>query len=586
MSLLLFSCAKESMTTIDSETEFPSTGEVVGATIYGAVLNEEGPIENAQVQLKSSDVFLTTMTDEYGNFLFENIKNKGATAYITVVKDGKFDAFRRMGVTAEKYNYTQIKMVDKIVLGSINNAQGSTLSHDSGAKITLASNGVIDNNGNIVNGNYDVSMSWIDPSSDDLAQRMVGDLSGIDEEGNIRALGSFGMLQVELNGANGEELNLTKDAELEFPVPASMLNNAPSSIPLWSFDEEHGYWVEDGSATLVGNKYIGSVSHFSTWNVDTKDDPMDISGTFVIENEGRLLPPSYYEVRLCMENGTSAGGWLCDDGHFEFINVPQGQSMTLKLIDYCGVEVYSTEIGPYTEEVIDLGEIEVLSSTVLSVENIVGNAVDCDLNEITNGHVLVNYNNFSQIYPLDENGAFDILITVCEEFEISFQVIDETSFTTSDPIPVTSWDGIFEFNDILVCTELDSYVHFVIEGHLDVLRTEDISVGWFVNEALVGDTAMIFNAVMQNGGFEFITLTWDKKTEVGVPTPGITVDENNTLFSFQNGTVNYSCPAENVETLLEIAPTGFSSWDTKGSFNGLIEIDGVDTPIYGSFKYQ
>lgn len=583
LAFLISSCAKEVITTTETETQFPPAGEVITTTVQGVILDDDGPVQNAEVRLESGALLVSSLTDEYGNFLFKDVSNLGNSAYLRVVKDGKFDAFRRLAVFKDRYSYTQIKMVEKTTLSEVNNSEGATLNHASGAKISLPANGVVDENGQLISGNYKIAMTWIDPSGEDLAQRMVGDLSGIDTEGNLQALGSFGMLQVELNADNGQALNLKEGsfANLEFPVPASMVNNAPATIPLWSFDEENGYWVEEGQANLVDNYYIGEVGHFSTWNVDTKDDPVDISGQFVIDNYGRPLPPSYFEVALCLPNGTSVGGWLCDDGSFTFLNTPQGETFTLKLIDYCGETVYSEVIGPFNEETFDLGVIEVMSSTVLSVQAISGNAINCDLAAVTDGFVQVQYQDLFQIHPLNDDGSFDFLVTTCEDFEVLFQVIDNATIYGSDWVSVSNIDGVYDFNDVIVCTELENYIHFVIEGHVNLLKTENLAFQEFWNET---DTAVVLSHFMEVPSFELLRITWDKSALVGSPTPGITVDASNTAFIINNSNFALSAPAENVETLLEIAFESFDENKAKGSFNGVINIQGIDVPIYGSFN--
>ncbi len=584
--LFICSCAKDIVEVTGPNTQFPESGEVIVTNVHGVVLDDQGPLQNAEVHLKSATMALTTQTDEYGNFLFSDVSHFGNSAYLTVVKEGKFDAFRRMSVFKDRYSYTQIKMVDKTILSAVTNSAGAALDHPSGAKITLPANSVVDGNGQVVAGEYNVSMTWIDPSAADLAQRMVGDLSGVNTEGNVSALTSFGMLQVELNDAGGDELNL-KDgsfANLRFPVPSSMINNAPSTIPLWSFDEEHGYWVEEGEATLVDNIYVADVGHFSTWNVDTKDDPVDISGQFVIDNYGRPLPPSYFQVSLCLSSGASVGGWLCDDGSFEFLNAPQGESFTLKLMDYCGETIYSEEIGPFDMETIDLGDIEVMSSTVLDLQAITGNAINCDSEAVTDGFIQVIYNDFLQIHPLNEDGTFDFLVTTCEEFEVLFQVLDNSTIMGSDWISVSNIDGVFEFNDLFVCSDLENYLHFVIEGHIDVLRTGDLSLQSFWSENNPLDTAIVFNSIIQEPNFlEIIRITWPSSAQEGTPTPGITVDPSNTVFMYSGIDGDFLVPAEDVETLLEISPGSDFSNEAKGSFNGTIIIDGNDVPIYGSF---
>jgi len=131
--------------------------------------------------------------------------------------------------------------------------------------VTLPPNGIVDGSGNIYNGTVEVFMAWIDPSSSSLSQLMVGNLSGVDNTGELKSLATYGMLNVELFDPAGNELNVKEGsaADLSFPIPASMMSAAPETIPLWSFDETYGYWVEESTAILSNGFYTGEVGHFS-----------------------------------------------------------------------------------------------------------------------------------------------------------------------------------------------------------------------------------------------------------------------------------------------------------------------------------
>jgi len=63
---------------------------------------------------------------------------------------------------------------------------------------------------------------------------MVGDLSAIDMEGNPRSLATYGMLQIELLDASGNELNIApgNTATLQFPVPTELRASAPHYSPM------------------------------------------------------------------------------------------------------------------------------------------------------------------------------------------------------------------------------------------------------------------------------------------------------------------------------------------------------------------
>jgi hypothetical protein len=64
-------------------------------------------------------------------------------------------------------------------------------------------------------------------------------------------------------------------------IPDKQLSTAPATIPLWYFDEDKGVWQEEGSATKQGNKYIGTVSHFTDWNCDEPEETALVIGRLI-----------------------------------------------------------------------------------------------------------------------------------------------------------------------------------------------------------------------------------------------------------------------------------------------------------------
>jgi hypothetical protein len=99
---------------------------------------------------------------------------------------------------------------------------------------------------------------------------MPGALTGLDQSGAKVALGSLGMLAVELQSDNGEVLKIAsgKTVEMQLAIPDEQLGKAPSTIPLWYFDDALGLWVHEGQATRQGNAYVAELPHFSYWNCD------------------------------------------------------------------------------------------------------------------------------------------------------------------------------------------------------------------------------------------------------------------------------------------------------------------------------
>src|SRR5690606_37192675 len=104
---------------------------------------------------------------------------------------------------------------------------------------------------------------------EDLHTQMPGMLMGVvDDEPQLML--SYGMVGVELSDAMGQPVQLApgSPATVRFPVMASQQSDAPATIPLWWFDEDLGYWIQEGEAALVGTEYVGEVAHFSWWNID------------------------------------------------------------------------------------------------------------------------------------------------------------------------------------------------------------------------------------------------------------------------------------------------------------------------------
>jgi protocatechuate 3,4-dioxygenase beta subunit len=107
-----------------------------------------------------------------------------------------------------------------------------------------------------------------------------GDLAAVRSDNSAVQLITYGMTEVNLTDNNGNPLQLKNgtEAEMTFPVPAGKDKNPPATIPLWYFDDDRGIWVEEGTATLKGNVYVGKVSHFSWHNIDTWEGIVIIKG--------------------------------------------------------------------------------------------------------------------------------------------------------------------------------------------------------------------------------------------------------------------------------------------------------------------
>jgi len=515
--IIFASCSTDTLILEEPEIIFPDPVELLKGNLIGSVEDEAGlPISDALVTCLSCLPVHEVMTDDKGDFRFLNVEVKGGSAYLSVNSSGKFDGFRRVALLEGRINYTRILLKEKVSLGKLSASQGGELSDINGAVISLPANGIVNATGQSYSGEYNVFMSWIDPTSEDLNLRMVGDLSAIDSEGELAGLSTYGMLQVELEATDGSELNLSEGstAVLEFPVPQSIRANAPKEIPLWNYNEANGYWVEEGSAVLDGDRYVGEVSHFSTWNVDVKIDPVDICGSIVTSNFTKGL--SFFQVRLDGDSFQGTGGWLCDDGSFRFINVPSGEVLTLEILNYCGEIIETINLGPYEPGKIELDPIIISNDTEITFVNLTGNAIDCSDLPLTEGLVIINLENNSYIFPVYTDGRFDIDFPTCGEYEGTVQIFNTIDFTASIEIAISDQIQDLNLEDFKACDVLpEEYFYYRFETIIPSI----------IVEKFVIDPAFIHYSV-NTGGYrlvlrgsttaEYIDLEFDNVPEVGI----------------------------------------------------------------------
>ncbi|MEZ4595106.1 MAG: carboxypeptidase regulatory-like domain-containing protein, partial [Chloroflexota bacterium] len=130
-------------------------------------------------------------------------------------------------------------------------------------QISIGANQLEDADGNEPTGDVTLSMYTYDLTQEE----MVGDMSGINDEGQEVAMESAGAFYASFEDEAGNELNVKDGETVEVSVPA--VEERPNEVlTVWSYDPETGLWVEEGVATLEDGRYVAEVSHFSYWNFD------------------------------------------------------------------------------------------------------------------------------------------------------------------------------------------------------------------------------------------------------------------------------------------------------------------------------
>ena len=261
----IVACKKEKKEEI-VETPVPSaTGNKT--LLCGTVTDRNGnPMENVAISAGSS----TTTTNSNGYYSFNNF-SCGDRCYVRATNVGFFPGSKGVITQPNEITMADIVLIESTTNFTISSATNNGLLLPNGAGVLLSPNTIANSDGSLYTGTVNVAIVHLDPTASDFAATTPGgDLIGLDLAGETNQLISYGMLMVEMTDASGNALNLMSGttANVIMPVPPSMTGSAPDNIPLWHYNESTGLWMEEGNATLNGDEYYGSVSHFSTWNCD------------------------------------------------------------------------------------------------------------------------------------------------------------------------------------------------------------------------------------------------------------------------------------------------------------------------------
>jgi hypothetical protein len=298
-------CKKE---TIDTEMQT--------AVIKGKARDINGsPL--AGVLVSSGTQSATTASD--GSFTFNKVKVLNSRAVVKFEKNGYFAITRSL--IKESDMYIEVALVQKgnssFTASASFDAKTAKTLMVSGMKVNIPASSVVRADGSAYRGSVKADMLYLDPNNEKLAEIMPGgDLSAVQGNKQVQLI-TYGMAEVSLTDNEGNALQLKsgEQSQLTFPIPEGMEDNPPTTIPLWSFDEERGIWAEEGEATLQGNVYVGNVEHFSWHNLDQfVDGSVTIRGKLTDCENNKV---SYIKVSV-KEDGTVYSTGVVSNGNGEY----------------------------------------------------------------------------------------------------------------------------------------------------------------------------------------------------------------------------------------------------------------------------
>lgn len=451
----------DSSTPTPSMTLAESFGNASNSDFMGRVVDlQNNPVSGAMVQIGNS----TTDTDMNGVFIIRDAQVYEKFAYVKVEKAGFLHGSRSVVPTAG-INQVQIMLLPQTVTRTVSSGNTATVSLSNGAAVYLS--GAYSNaDGSDYTGDVQVTLHLLNPTDDNMQQQMPGMLLAENLQNEARMLETLGMLAIELRSDTGEKLNLSEEttATISVPLDPETLAGAPNEIPLWYFDEENGYWIEEGSATLQGTKYVGTVSHFSFWNCDIPTEYVNICMNITDSNN---RPLSNIQVLIESEFNGMGSGYTNDSGEVCGI-IPANQTLNLQyfLHNICNnIEIpnSSETVGPFSEDttldiMLDALEVEEY------LETITGVFTTCDGDAVVNGYVEGSIGNGIPFYSIVTDGIYEINVLSCNEnASISITGFDFDNLQSTGEINYTLTSPETELGNLSACDTIDEFIQYSID---------------------------------------------------------------------------------------------------------------------------
>lgn len=462
---LMLSCSDNSGDNSNISPEFNyNQGNSVNRNFQGLILDTSGnPVNNATVQIGNS----SAQTSTSGSFSIIGAEVKERFAHVKVSKTG-FISGSRVLVPTSGDNRINIMLIPNTPTAIITSGANSEVSLPNGTKVKFDGS-FKDASGNAYSGDVQVSLYHLKPSNSYLGELMPGSLLASNASGEARVLETLGMLHVELTGSAGEKLNIANGhtAEISLDIDASQLGTSPTTIPLWSFDEANGIWKEEGTATRVGNKYIGNVSHFSWWNCDA---PFQQCNLTVTVNNSANLPISNVKVTIRRPSQTYAVPGITNTSGQVTGIIPANESLTIQILDFCGNVIFTTTAGPFSVGSSNTLPTVTLTNSVISTVTINGSLRTCSDSNVTNGTVQLNNTSstdyFGSIIQNVTNGSFSFVTNICgtsQQFELLG--VDHTNLQITNPILFSATAPVTNIGVIATCTSTNEFITYQVDNN-------------------------------------------------------------------------------------------------------------------------
>lgn len=323
----------------------------------------EEAIVNALASLTNGNEIVDEAVSNQDGVVSFSVQDIDMTSRMSVISDA--EGFAEMGIGL---NENQINLANNILLQpvhaelSFDPTVETQLSLEDTVLVELPANSLIRADGTLATGTVNAELTVINPAID--INLMPGDMITKNENGEVKPIESFGAITVTFKDASGLDLNLIENAQAKINIPA--VGQLEPTVPLYYFDENTGFWVEEGEAELVsnsqGNFYTGMVSHFTTWNADRIYDTVFINGCIVDEEQNRIAG-----AQVNSEGRDYIGSSSAVTDENGMFSIPTKMNSTVLISSTVGAQSRTSSIET-TDVDLNLGECIVLNEALTRIK--------------------------------------------------------------------------------------------------------------------------------------------------------------------------------------------------------------------------
>ncbi len=435
------SCKKDDNPTDSTDNNNP-TAQNYGL-LLGRVQNESGTLlGSVTVVIQGKAV----QTNEQGWFSVSELTS-GTNKQVSFSKSGYLVTYKVVDINTGQSSFIDATLATAPPTQTVTSTGGS-ITPTGGGQITFQSGSFTDAAGNAFTGPVMVSAKYFDPTSSTYNQVFPGNYSGVTQSGAPATLQSFGFIDANLKSTSGSTIKLAsgKASTLTIPIQPSMQSSAPASISMWYYDTTAATWKEEGTANRVGNNYVGTVTHFTSWNWDRIYDVCYITGR-VIDGDGNPIQNAYVTCEGIDYTGLSYR-YTGSDGRFQ-IGVRVSSTVKVKATKDGTTSSPLTVTTPTSQGgTKDIGDI-ILAPPIATI-TLTWGASPADLdshllipayNSQGPGHVLWSSKGSATSYPYanldtdDRNGYGPEVVTIFKKFPGTYQyIVKNYSGESSGPL--------------------------------------------------------------------------------------------------------------------------------------------------------